>query len=638
MIIRSLVPVVVALTALSLAPGQSPAAEPKRLHALSLIETPKYPPDFKHFDYVNPNAPKGGAVRMAAIGSFDSLNPVLFRGEAAVGLGLIYESLMSDSLQEPSTSYGLIAEWVSHPDDFSSVTFKLRDGARWHDGKPITVDDVIFSLGMIKKANPRWAFYYKNVTKAEKTGERQVTFTFDVKGNRELPLIMGQLTVLPKHYWTGTGAKGEKRDLMKTTLEPPVGSGPYRVKEVKPGRTIVYERVKDHWGAALPVNAGQYNFDQIQFEYYRDTTVALEAFKADRLDFRAENNSKDWATAYDFKAMDQGWVKRSKVYLNTSQRMQGFIFNIRRQKFTDPRVRRAFNLAFDFEWANKNLFYGQYQRVASYFENTELAATGLPEGQELEILTPLKNQIPPEVFTKAFKSPVNADPRDFRKHLRQGTKLLREAGWTIKDGALTHGATGERMAIEFMLVSPAFERVVQPYTRNLARLGIKSSIRVIDSAQYERRIQDFDYDAIIGGWGQSHSPGNEQRTYWGSEAAGKSGSRNYVGIKNPAIDKLIDKIIFAKDRAELVAATRALDRVLLWNHYVVPQWFAPYTRLAYWDRFAHKENLPVVAADCAEACVKAKMSDPRTTKMVGVGFLSAWWYDKAAAAKLAAVR
>ena len=638
MIIRSVVHSIAALSLLILAPALAHAAEPKRHHALSLIETPKYPPDFTHFDYVNPDAPKGGTVRMAALGSFDSLNPVLFRGESATGLGLIYESLMADSIQEPSTSYGRIAEWVSHPDDFSSVTFKLRDAARWHDGKPITVEDVIFSLEMTKKANPRWAFYYKNVVKAEKTGERQVTFTFDVKDNRELPLIMGQLTVLPKHYWTGTGANGEKRDLLKTTLEPPIGSGPYRIKEVKAGRTIVYERVEDHWGADLPVNRGQYNFDQVQFEYYRDSTVALEAFKADRLDLRVENSAKDWATAYDFKAADEGWVSRRKVYLNTAQRMQGFIFNTRREKFDDPRVRRAFNLAYDFEWANKSLFYGQYQRVESYFQNTELAATGLPEGLELEILTPLKDKIPPEVFTKPFASPVNAGTRDFRKHLRQAKKLLAEAGWTVKDGALTDATTGEAMTVEFLLVSPAFQRVVQPYARNLERLGIASTIRLIDSAQYERRIQDFDYDVIVGGWGQSHSPGNEQRTYWGSEAAGKPGSRNLAGIKNPAVDALIDRIIFAKDRAELVAATRALDRVLLWNHYVVPQWFAPYTRLAHWNRFAHKETLPIVPVDCAADCVTAKLGDPRTKKMLGIGFLTTWWYDEAAAAKLAAVR
>lgn len=613
-------------------------AEPQKRHAMSLIDAPKYAPDFKHFNYVNPEAPKGGSVRLAAIGSFDSLNSILFKGQAAAGVGLIYDTLMQDSIEESSTSYGLIAEWVSYPEDYSSVTFKLRDGARWHDGKPVTPDDVIFSLEMIKKADPRWGFYYKNVVRAEASGPGQVTFHFDVKNNRELPMIMGQLTVLPKHYWTGKNDKGETRDIMKTTLEPPLGSGAYRIKEVKPGRSITYERVPDYWAKDLPVAVGQNNFDEIGFEYFRDSTVALEAFKADRLDFRSENSSKNWATAYDFKASKQGWVKRKKVYLNVAQRMQAFVFNTRRKKFADPRVRRAFNHAFDFEWANKNLFYGQYERVKSYFENTELAATGLPEGQELEILNTLKDQVPPEVFTTPFDNPVNASPRDIRTNLRTATKLLREAGWAVKDGTLTNTASGEAMTVEFLLVSPLFERVVQPYARNLARLGIKSSVRVVDSAQYKRRTDNFDYDIIVGGWGQSRSPGNEQRSYWGSAAADEKGSRNAVGIKNKAIDALIDKIIFAKDRAELVAATRALDRVLLWNHYVVPQWYAPYSRIAYWDRFAYLETLPVVPVDCTGDCVTRALEAPGTIKMVTPGFLTVWWYDKQAADKLAAIR
>ncbi len=607
-------------------------------HALSLIDTPKYPPGFTHFDYANPDAPKGGTIRIGAEGSFDSLNPVLFKGQAAVGLGLIYETLMYDSLEESSTSYGLIAEWVSYPEDFSSVTFKLRDGARWHDGKPITVDDVIFSFDMVKKANPRMAFYYKNVTKAEASGPGQVTFTFDVKNNRELPQIMGQLMVLPKHYWTGRDAKGGTRDLMKTTLEPPLGSGPYRIKEFKPGRSIVYERVGDFWSKDLAVYRGQNNFDGISFEYYRDSTVALEAFKADRLDYRIETSSKDWATAYDFKAVNQGWVQLKKYYLNASQPMQAFVFNIRRAKFADPRVREAFNLAFDFEWANKNLFYGQYERVSSYFSNTELAATGLPGGRELEILNEVKGQVPPEVFTKSYANPVNAKPGDFRRHLRDAARLLKEAGWEVQNDRLVNTKTKEPMTVEFLLAQPLFERVVQPYARNLERLGIKPTIRIIDSAQYERRTQNFDYDVIVGGWQQSNSPGNEQRSYWGSAAADKKGSFNYAGIKNPAIDKLIDKVIFAKDRAGLVATTRALDRVLLWNHYVVPQWFAPYQRVAYWNRFAYPAAAPMVGLDCEDACVEAKLNNSKTVTMVSPGILTVWWYDKARADKLAEAR
>jgi len=638
MFLRSYLAAAIAIIALQFAAVLPAGSDDARHHALSLIGTPKYAPGFSHFDYANPNAPKGGAVRLSAVGSFDSLNPIYFKGEQAVGLSLIYETLMYDSLEEPSTSYGLIAEWVSHPDDFSSVTFKLRDTARWHDGKPITVDDVIFSFDTAKKAHPRMAFYYKNVTRAERSGPGQVTFTFDSKNNRELPMIVGQLMVLPKHHWTGSNSKGEARNLLKTTLEPPLGSGPYRIKEAKPGRSIVYERVADYWGKDLAANRGQYNFDEIGFEYYRDSTVALEAFKSDRLDYRTETSSKEWATAYDFKAANQGWVQRKKYYLNRAQPMQAFIFNLRRDKFADPRVRRAFNLAFDFEWANKNLFYGQYQRLTSYFSNTELAASGLPEGQELEILNEVKDQVPPEVFSKAYENPANADPRNFRTNLRAATRLLKEAGWSIEKGKLTNAKTKAAMNVEFLLVSPLFERVVQPFVRNLERLGITSRIRIIDSAQYERRTQEFDYDVIIAGWQQSHSPGNEQRSYWGSASADESGSMNYAGIKNPAIDKLIDRIIFAKDRKELVAASRALDRVLLWNHFVVPQWFAPYTRIAYWDRFAQPASAPMVPLDCDMTCVAAKLENPKTTPMVSPGVLTLWWYDKARADALAGSR
>ncbi len=614
------------------------SAEQQRHHALSLIGAPKYGRGFSHFDYANPDAPRAGNVRLAAVGGFDSLNPVLFKGDAAAALSLIHQTLMYDSLEEPSTSYGLIAEWVSYPQDFSSVTFGLHKAARWHDGKLITVDDVIFSFEMTKKANPRWAFYYKNVTRAERSGEHEVTFRFDAKGNRELPMIMGQLMVLPKHYWTGTNAKGETRDIMKTTLEPPLGSGPYRIERVEAGRRVVFERVADFWAADLPVNAGHYNFSRISFEYYRDTTVALEAFKADRLDYRSETSSKNWATAYNFKAAKSGWVKREKAYLKRSQPMQGFVFNTRRSKFADPRVRRAFNLAFNFEWANKNLFYGQYHRTSSYFENTELASQGLPQGLELEILNAVRDEVPGEVFTEIYQNPTNAAPRDFRRNLRAAVKLLKEAGLVVQKGVLTNAKTKEAFKVEFLLVSPLFERVVQPFARNLERLGIKTSIRIVDSAQYKRRSDDFDFDVIVGGWTQSHSPGNEQRSYWGSAAANKKGSRNLAGIRNTAIDKLIDKIIFAKDRAELVAASRALDRVLLWNHYVVPQWFVPYERIAYWDRFAHPASAPVASVDCVGACVKAKLNSPKTTPLVSPGFLTLWWYDKTRADKLAALR
>ena len=596
-----------------LAVPASAHVEPQHRHAVSLIGTPKYPADFQHFDYVNPDAPKGGLVRMADIGSFDSLNPILYRGESAAGLGLIYETLMQDSLEEPSTSYGLIAEWASYPTDFSSVTFKLRDEARWQDGTPIAPEDVVYSLEINKAANPRMGLYYKNVAKAEATGPNQVTFTFDVKGNRELPMIMGQLTILPKHYWTGKDANGNQRDPLKTTLEPPLGSGPYRIKQMTPGRTISYERVADYWGKDLPVNRGQWNFDTIRFDYYRDETVAFEGFKAGNLDYWQEASSKNWATAYDFAAVRDGLIKRQEVETERSQPMQCFVFNVRRPQFQDRRVRKAFALAFDFEWANKNLFFGQYARVGSYFQGTELAAPAdLPQGRELEILNEVKDQVPPEVFTTVHTNPANNSPDDLRGNLRKAVQLLKEAGYEVKDGVLIDTKTGKQLTVEFLLVSPLFERIVQPYIANLQRLGIKATLRMVDSAQYTRRLNVFDYDIVVGNFAQSDSPGNEQRDFWGSEAAGREGSQNLIGIKDPTIDKLVDHVIFAKNREELVAATHALDRVLLWNDFVVPQWFSPKVRIAYWNRYGQPAKLPGLTP----------------------GFMQVWWLDKELAAKL----
>ncbi|MEM7192342.1 MAG: extracellular solute-binding protein [Pseudomonadota bacterium] len=576
-------------------------------HGLCLVGDPGYAPGFSHFDFVNPDSPKGGLVRLPSIGSFDSLNPVLYRGERAPGMGLVNESLMADSIDEPSASYGLIAEWAAYPEDYSSVTFKLREGAQWHDGKPITPDDVIYSLDVNKEANPRMGLYYKNVSKAEQTGDNEVTFYFDTKNNRELPMIMGQLTILPKHYWTGKDAEGEPRDPMKTTLEPPLGSGPYKVKSVSPGRSITFERVKDYWGKDLSVNKGVWNFDEVRFEAFRDMTVAFESFKAGNLDYWNESSSKSWATAYDFPAVRDGEVKRQEVEVNRVMPMQAFVLNTRRPQFEDRRVRQALNLAFDFEWANKNLFYGQYERVGSYFQNSELAAPkALPEGRELEILETVRDDVPEEVFTTVHQNPVNKDQMDMRGNLRKAVKLLREAGWQVKDGKLINTETGKQMTIEFLLVSPLFERVVQPYIRHLDRLGIASTIRLVDSAQYTRRLNGFDYDVIVANFAQSESPGNEQRDFWGSESADRQGSTNLIGVKDKAIDKLIDYVIFAKDREELVAATHALDRVLLWNDFVVPQWYSPNQRIAYWNRYGQPEKLPGLTA----------------------GFLQVWWYDQ----------
>jgi len=584
-------------------------------HALSLIHEPRHGADFKHFDWVDPNAPKGGRVRQWYIGSFDSLNPFPIKGNAAIGLQFIYDTLMTQSPDEAGTSYGLVAEWVTYPADFSSATVGLRPQARFNDGRPITPEDVIFSLETLKKVSPNQAAYYKNVAKVEKTGEREVTFTFDVKGNRELPVIIGDLTVLPKHFHEGVGANGEPRDLSKSTLEIPLGSGPYRIKEVDPGRSVTYERVKDWWAKDLPVAKGQWNFDEIKYSYFRDRVPAFEAFKAGNLDFWRENSAKHWATAYDFDAVGRGLVKKEKIPVATIAYMQGFAFNTRRPQFKDPRVRRAFNLAFDFEWANKNLFYDQYQRVSSYFDNSELKAPPLPEGRELELLTEIKDLVPPEVFTSEWRNPVNATPEDTRRHLSQAAKLFAEAGWTPKNGVLTN-AQGVELTAEFLLVQPDFERIVLPFKNALEKLGVKASVRIVDTSQYQRRHDTFDFDIIVSSFPQSESPGNEQRDFWGSDAAGKEGSRNVIGIKNPAVDKLIDKIILAKDRDDLVAATRALDRVLLWNNYVVPQWHTPYDRLAMWDIYGRPNKLPSRSSS----------------------FLRVWWYDEAAAKRLADMR
>jgi microcin C transport system substrate-binding protein len=600
---------------------QAPSAAPeanKRHHALSLIGEPKYPAGFTHFDWVNPDAPKGGTIRGFAEGSFDSLNPFTVKGDPAGGIGMVYDSLMASSPDEPSSEYGLIAEWVSYPPDFSSVTFGINPKARFQDGSPITPEDVIFSFEAQKKAHPRMAFYYKNVVKAEKTGDNEVTFTFDVKGNRELPQIVGQLSVLSKKFWEGIGPDGQQRDIMKSTLEIPVGSGAYRVKSFDAGRSISYERVKDYWAKDLPVMKGQFNFDEFRLTYFLDRTPAFEEFKSGKLDYWIESTASQWATGYNFPAIQKGWVKKEAIPVKRVAPMQAFVFNQRRKQFQDPRVRRAFALAFNFEEANKKLFYDLYVRVGSYFDNSELANKGMPQGRELELLNEVKSEIPPEVFTTEWKNPVNNTPEDFRNHMREASKLLAEAGWTVQEVAIEEEGScgtfcsimrsvglssppkanmlrndkGETLNAEFLLSSPEFERIVLPYVQDLQKLGIKASLRTVDSAQYKRREDGHDYDIIVDNFAQSESPGNEQRDFWGSAAAGRDGSRNTAGIQNPAVDKLIDKVVFAKDREELLAATRALDRVLLWNFYVVPQWHYPFERVAYWDVFGRPATLP----------------------------------------------
>lgn len=592
-----------------------PAAAETRYHALSLIDPPKHAADYKHFDWVNPDAPKGGVVRLSVEGTFDSLNPFTIKGVPAAGVGMIYDSLMAGSPDEESVEYGHIAEWVSFPPDYASATFGLRAEARFHDGKPITPEDVIFSLDALKKAHPYYGRYYKNVVKAEKTGERQVTFTFDKPGNRELPHILGQLTVLPKHYWEGTGANGEPRDLSKTTLEVPVGSGAYKIKEIDTGSRIVYERVKDYWAQDLPVAKGQSNFDEIRYQYFRDRVAAFEEFKSGRADYWRENTASSWATQFDFDSLKRGLVKKEALPVAGVARMQAFAFNLRRKQFQDVRVRRAFNLAFNFEDLNKSILFGQYVRVGSFFDNSELAAKGLPQGRELEILKEHEKELPAELFTSEWTNTVYSQPADLRKNLSAAIKLLTEAGYELKDGVMKNAA-GEALTAEFLINSEAFQRHIAFYATNLEKIGIKTTVRLVDPAQYEQRERSFDYDIIIDSFPQSLSPGNEQRDYWGSASADQEGSRNTIGIKNPVIDALIEKIVFAKDRAELVAATRALDRVLLWNYYVVPQWHNPFEWIAYWDQFGRPAKLP----------------------SQGAAFLQVWWSDDAKAKALAGAR
>jgi len=584
-------------------------------HGLSLFGEPHYPVGFPHFDYVNPSAPQGGAVRQIAFGTFDNFNAVVavVKGSLASGLELISESLSTPALDEVSTEYGLLAEAVSFPDDRSSVTYRLRANARWQDGKPVTAEDVIFSFDTFKKNSPQLAAYYRHVTKAEKTAEREITFTFDGPGNRELPQIVGQLQVLPKHWWEGTDKSAKKRDVTQTTLEPPLGSGPYRIKEFSAGRTIIYEKVADYWGKGLNVNIGTNNFEQIRYEYYRDSTVALEAFKGDQVDWRTENSAKNWATAYDFPAVRDKKVVKEEFPIRNVGVMQAFAFNIRRPKFQDPRLRRAFNFAFDFEEMNRQIFFGQYKRIDSYFSGTELACSGLPQGLELEILQGVKDKVPPEVFTQAYSNPVGGSPDKVRNNLREGLKLLREAGYEVQNTKLVNAKTKESLAVELLVDDPSFERVMLFYKPSLERLGITVSVRTVDSAQYENRLRQWEFDIVIASWGESLSPGNEQRDFWGSQAADIPGSRNIVGIKNPAVDVLIQRVIYAKSREELVAATHALDRVLLWNFYVVPQWTYPFTRTARWDRFGQPQNMP---------------------KYGRSAFPTVWWWDAEKAAKV----
>ena len=571
-------------------------------HGVAMHGAPKYGADFSHFDYVNPDAPKGGAVRLSQTGTFDSLNPFILKGVAAGYLGLTFETLMAGSRDEAFSQYGLIASRVEFPADRSAVTFTLRDEARWHDGTQITVEDVIFSLeALTTKGNPFYRVYYADIVSVEDIGERRVKFTFSGGNNRELPLIVGQLAILPKKFF-------DSREFEKTTLEPIMGSGPYKVDLVEAGRAISYVRLNDYWGADIPVNQGRHNFDTLRIDYYRDDTVALEAFKAHEFDWRSENTAKVWAKAYNGPAIEAGLINKVEIPHEQPTGLSAFAFNTRRPLFQDRRVREALALVFDYEWTNKNLFFGAYTRTKSYFSNSELASSGLPGTDELALLEPYRGRIAEEVFTTEFVPPKTDGSGKNRKSLRAASKLLRAAGWAVVDGKLVHSETGAPFEFEFLMQSGgAFERIVQPFARNLERLGIVVNIRLVDTAQYQNRTDDFDFDMLWGGFGQSLSPGNEQRDFWGSAAADVAGSRNLIGVRDPVVNELIEAIIAAPDRAALITASRALDRVLLWGHYVVPLWHLRSYRVAYWDMFGR----------------------PEITAKYDHGFPSTWWVDPA---------
>ena len=556
-------------------------------HGLSLFGDLKYGPDFTHFDYVNPEAPKGGTVRYSAIGTFDNLNPYILKGNAAGAVLLTFDTLMARAEDEPTSAYGLIAESVEVPADRSWVQYNLRKEARFQDGSPITPEDVVWTFDTLKaKGHPRFRLYYADVVKAEKTGEHSVKFTFRSNDNRELPQIVGEMPVLSKKYWEG-------RDFEKTTLDAPLGSGPYKVQSFDVGRSIVLSRVKDYWAKDLPVNKGRDNFDTIRYDYYRDATVALEAFKAGAYDIRQENVAKNWATGYDSPALRDGLFKMEKIPNKLPTGMQAFGFNTRREIFQDPRVREALGYLFDFEWTNKNLFYGEYTRTESYFSNSDLASSGLPTGDELKLLEKYKGEIPDEVFTKAYQAPKTDGSGNIRENMRQALRLLKEAGWTVQGEKLVKD--GKPFEFEFLLTQPEFERIVLPFVQNLGRIGIKASIRKVDPAQYENRMKNFDFDMTVVVYPESLSPGNEQRDFWGSAAAGEDGSSNYVGVRSKAVDQLVDLVINAPDRQSLVTRVHALDRVLLHSYYVIPNWHITAFRVAYWDKFQHPKISPPYA-------------------------------------------
>jgi len=577
----------------------------KPSHGLSTFGDLKYPADFTNFDYVKPQAPKGGSLSMIGATTFNSLNGFILKGDPAAGLNYLFDTLMVRAQDEPDAVYGLVAKTADVAEDGLSVTFELRKSARFADGTPVTAQDVVFSFNIIKeKGHPNLALRLRDIVKAEAVNDYRVTFTFKGEQLRDLAIIAASQPIFSKAYYAA-------REFDETTLEAPLGSGPYKIKKVKAGRSVVYERRDDYWAKDLPVNRGRYNFGELVFEYFRDRTAEFEAFKADAFDLREEFTSRVWATQYNFPAVKNGRVITDILPNDQPSGAQGFFLNMRRDKFSDKRVRKALDYAFDFKWTNKNLFYGAYKRTNSFFENSVMKAQDKPQGAELALLEPFRAQLPPEVFSTAYMSPVSDGSGQDRKLLRAATGLLKQAGWNIKDGVRTN-QKGEKFTIEFLTFSPSFERIIAPIVKNLKLLGIKARIRMVDPAQYQERLKSFDFDITTRRYVLRITPGVELRSYWGSAYANIKGSSNLSGIKDPVVDALIEKATAAKSREELNVAARALDRVLRAGNYWIPQWYKASHTIAYWDRFSY----------------------PAIKPKYGRGIIETWWYDEAKAAKL----
>ncbi len=605
----------------ALAAGLAGAAGAEDRHGFAILGSLKYGPDYSHFDYVDPGAPKGGTARLWFQGSFDSLNPFILKGVPAAGLNfflsgekfLSFESLMYQSMDEPDSFYALVAKSVELSPEGKWISFRIDPRARFHDGSPITAEDVAFSFDTLKNhkgANPFYRVQFDDIEEARALAPDHVRFTFKAGAEtRDLPAYVALMPILSKAFY-------ETHDFAKASLTPPLMSGPYEIEAVEAGRSITWRRVKDHWAEDHPVYRGRYNFDRLKWIYIRDRTVGLQALFGGQLDFREEFTSRDWATRYDdVPAVKDGRLKREVLGDESPSGTQAFYLNSRREKFKDIRVRQALGLVFDFEWTNETLFYDAYKRTRSIFQNSEMAALGPPSAAELELLAPARDALPAAAFEGPYAPPVNGGTRALRPNLREASKLLKAAGWRVVDGKLVD-AKGEPFTIEFLSVLQGFERIVLPYTENLRRLGIEAGFRLVESAQYQRRRVTFDYDVITARFRMSLTPGVALRNLFNSRSAVREGSLNYAGIADPLVDGLIEKVVGARNRDELVTATRALDRMVMWNHYLIPQWYSASHRIAYWDVFGR----------------------PKTKPRYDLGFLDTWWIDPEKRARIEAAR